>query len=71
MINAIKEETKNIGVKVQGETMKISSFVDDIGLLANTERKLEEVLNVTEIIFNNCNIKINIRKTKAIACGTK
>ena len=46
-------------------------FTDDIALLANTERELEEALNVTETIFNKYNMKINIGKTKAIACRTK
>ena len=37
----------------------------------NTEIELEEALNVTETDFNNYNMKINIGKTKAIACRTK
>ena len=45
--------------------------MDDISLLANTKRKLEEALNITEIVFNNYNMKINIGKPKVIACGTK
>ena len=46
-------------------------FDDDIALLANTKRELEETLNVTETVFNNYNMKINIGKTKVIACRTK
>ena len=46
-------------------------YVDDIALLANTERELEEALNVTETVFNNYNMKINMLKTKIIACRTK
>ena len=46
-------------------------FADDIALLANTERELKETLNVTETILNNHNIKINMGKTKVIACRTK
>ena len=45
-------------------------FVDDIALLANTERELEEALNVIEIVFNNYNVKMNIRNNKAIMCRT-
>ena len=63
-INRIKEETKNIGVKVQGKTIKMLRFADDIALLANTERELEKALNVTKTVFNNYNMKINIGKTK-------
>ena len=46
-------------------------FADDIALLKNTERELEEALNVSEIVFNNNNMKINIGITKMIACRTK
>ena len=46
-------------------------FADDIALLANTERELEETLNVTETVFNNYNMKINIGKTNVIACRTR
>ena len=34
-------------------------------------KKLKEALNVTKTVFNNYNIKINIGKTKSIACSTK
>ena len=40
-INEIKDETKNIGVKVQGKKIKILRFADDIALLANIQRELE------------------------------
>ena len=49
----IKEEIKNISIKVQGKTIKMLHFVDDIVLPANSERELKEVLNVTETVFNN------------------
>ena len=39
--------------------------------VAITERELEEPLNGRETICNNCNISINIGKTKNIACRTK
>ena len=42
-------------------------FTDDIAPLANTERELEEALNVTETVFNDYNMKINIRITEVIA----
>ena len=45
-------------------------FVDDIALLADIERNLQEALNLMETVFNNY-MKINIGKTKAIACRTK
>ena len=41
-IYVIKEKTTNLGVKVQRETIKMSRFVEEIALLANTERELEE-----------------------------
>ena len=36
-IHEIKD-TKNIGVEVQGKIMKMLGFVDDIVLIANTEK---------------------------------
>ena len=70
-INEVKEGMKNICVEVQGKTIEMLRLVDDIVLLANTERELEEVLNVTEKFLNTYNMKINIGKTKVIACRTK
>ena len=70
-IDEIKEETKNTGVKFQGKTIKMLRFADYIALLANTEIEIEEASIVTEAVFNNCNMKINIGKTKLIACRTK
>ena len=47
-------------------------FADDIALIANTEKKeSKEALNATEALFNNYNTKVNIEKTKVIACRTK
>ena len=43
-------------------------FADDISLLANTERELKEALNVTEKVFNNYKMGINIKKSNVIAC---
>ena len=37
----------------------------------NTERKIEEAMNVTEIVFSNYNMKITIGITKAIGCRIK
>ena len=67
-INKIKEEIKNIGVKVQGKKIKTLSIADDIVLLANTEREIEQALNVTETVLINYNMIINIGKTKVIVC---
>ena len=36
-------------------------FADDIALLENTERELEEALNVTETVFN-MNITWNMKR---------
>ena len=63
--------TKNVGVKVQGKTIKILRFPDDVAMLANTERELGEALNATKTVFNNYNMEINIRKIKVIACRTQ
>ena len=40
----------------------MSRFAEDIVLLANSERELEEALNVTKTGFNDNNMKINIGK---------
>ena len=44
---------------------------DHFALLANTERELEKALEVTETVFNNYNMKINIGKTETILCRSK
>ena len=54
-----------------GHTYLFKRFVNDVALQANTEIELEEALNVTGTVLNNYNMKINIRKTKVIACKTK
>ena len=59
-----------MSVKAQGKTTKILRFVDDIALLANTKKKLEEALNVTEAVINKNNIKINMGKPEVIASRT-
>ena len=59
-------------MKVQGKTIKMLRFADNIALLAHTERELDEALNIMEIFFKLCNIKTkNIKKTKVIACRTR
>ena len=70
-INEMKDEIKNIGSKVQGKTIKMFRFADNITLLSNTERELEEALNVTETVFIKYNMKINTGKTKVITCRTQ
>ena len=42
-----------MGVKIQGKTIKMLHFANDIALLANTERELKKALNVTETVLNN------------------
>ena len=46
-------------------------FADDIALITSTERELEEALNVTQTVFNNYNMKIDIEETKVIVRRTK
>ena len=50
-INKIEDEIKNIVVKVRRNTMKMLRFADDIALLTNTKRELEEALNAMETVF--------------------
>ena len=57
-------------MKIQGKTIKMLRFADDIALLGNTEKELEEALNVMETVFTKYNMKVNIEKTKVIACRT-
>ena len=45
--------------------------MDDIALLANIDRELNDTLNVSKTVSNNYNTKINIGKTKVIECLTK
>ena len=66
-INEIKEKSKNIGVIVQGKTIQMLPFADNIALLANTERELEDALDVTDTVF----IEYNILQASSLKIWTK
>ena len=52
-------------------SITIFRFANDIALLANTERKLKEVFNVTDSVFIKYNVKMNIGNIEIIPCRTK
>ena len=59
-INEIVEETKNIGLKLQGKTIKMLRFADDIALLANTEKESK----ITRDGRRNADIRSRIGQAK-------
>src|SRR6478736_1587680 len=64
----IKEALENVevGIRVGGELIKGVKYADDQGMVANTEARLQslmESLNTTAIHYD---MKINIEKTKAM-----
>ncbi|WP_234447185.1 reverse transcriptase domain-containing protein, partial [Virgibacillus salexigens] len=69
---AVKEskEKFGIGIKVQGEEIKTLRFADDIVILSETAKDLEEQLNgMGSVLKAAYKMNINKSKTKIIECG--
>jgi threonine dehydratase len=54
---------------VNGEEINMQRFADDIAIVAGSEADLQNSLNTIEKVFQECNMKINKKKTKVIVCG--
>ena len=59
------------GVSVGGRRVKCIRFADDMALLAESETKINEMLENLSQSCENYGMKINIKKTKAMVIGTK
>ena len=67
-MNQLKTK-ENLGVQIQGEAVSMIRFADDIALLGENEKALEESLLEMASILNDYNMKINKKKTKVLVCS--
>ena len=54
------------GMVIGGETIKEVRFADDQAMVANTERGLQKLINSLNLKAKDFNMKINVKKTKAM-----
>src|SRR6476469_2944534 len=54
------------GIKVGGELIKDVKYAEDQGMIANTEAGLQSLMNSLNTTVKHYDIKINIKKTKAM-----
>ena len=68
-VNDVKEQFR-FGVTVQGEKIKMLRFADDIVILAESKKDLEETMNgIDEVLRKKYRVKINKNKTKVMKCS--
>ena len=56
----------NEGVKVGGSLLKDIRFADDQGMIAETEQRLQNIMNRLNDVSKEYGMKINIKKTKVM-----
>ena len=62
------KENPKTGVKLQGEKISMIRFADDIAILAENEKYLQDTLNYMEEVMKEYKMKINKKKTKVKKC---
>ena len=64
----VKDFLKNVeeGIRVSGELIKDVKYADDQGMVANTEAGLQSLMDSLNTTAKHCDMKINIKKTKAM-----
>ena len=64
----MKEALENVevGIWIGGELIKDVKYADDQGMVANTEAELQSFLDSLNITAKHYDMKINIKKTKAM-----
>src|SRR6476469_6564444 len=64
----MKEALENVedGIRVGGELIKDVKYADDQGMVANTEAGLQSLMDSLNTTAKHYDMKINIKKTKAI-----
>ena len=68
MWNARLDETQ-AGIKVAGRNINNLRYADDTTLMAETEEELKSLLIKVKVESEKTGLKLNIQKTKIIACG--
>ncbi len=67
-INDLFKEVKtlNLGVKVAEELISILAFADDIVIIANCEKELQQILKCFENWCKNWRLKLNTEKNNIV-----
>lgn len=61
--------TNSHGIKVNGKLYSTIRFADDIALITENERDMENALNhINKLLQEKCGMRINKKKTKVMAC---
>ena len=68
MRNAGLEETQ-VGIKIAGRNISNLRYTDDITLMAESEDELKSLLMKVKMESEKVGLKLNIQKTKIMACG--
>ena len=57
------------GIKIAGRNIKNLRYADDTTLMAESEEELKSLLMKVKMESKNIGLKLNIQKTKIMACG--
>ena len=68
MRNAMLEKAQ-AGIKIAGRNINDFRYADDITLMAESEEELKSLLMKVKEESENIGLKLNIQKTKIMACG--
>ena len=62
-------EKAQAGIKIAGRNINDFRYADDITLMAESEEELKSLLMKVKEESENIGLKLNIQKTKIMACG--
>ena len=68
MRNAGLEETQ-AGIKIAGRNINNLRYADDTTLMTESEEELKSLLMKVKVESEKIGLKLNIQKTKIMACG--
>jgi hypothetical protein len=69
MIEAMEDVEE--GIKVGGKLIKDAKFTDDQGIIASTEKGLQQLMDELNSTAKNYNMKLNVKKTKTMLVSRK
>ena len=62
-------EEAQAGIKIGGRNINNFRYADDNTLMAESEEELKSLLMKFKKVSENVGLKLNIQKTKIMACG--